>query len=804
MFDFEEDLGVLDTLTERDVIGMFGPADVAQGRLLVQAGDVIERELFFDEFLGNGIEAIVIDGENEYLGTIYVEGAHEISSSCDCARGGVCEHTAAVLFAWLQEPDSFVPETAGDMLDLLQSIPALRDALAAESPGMGRFLEMLGSGEMSDADELLGLAIDELEEMALPQSEASPVGIDPAAMDQTLRQMLQRLTVAELRNIGKRRGFALSGTRKDDIIDQLVESLRETVRQPDLLAGLTDPEHELLRILYTLYGVREYLTWNEIQWAWEQHDALKGGVEVVQGALTGLEEYGFLYRCNVNAHAAEEHFHWLPHLIGVRLPVVRPAVKKYPGRKIRRLSQPEPAPSLPATLASLVAFAAQHPLRLREQRPRHQQAIYYAWLGEWDYDLEELDRLFQGGRSLYGMSGVALTVLPFQSLLTDETLDQLARWLGVRRELASWLTLMAVSGGILTQPAAERQTLSVQHEAWKQWYDLSPDRQVQALFEFWRRFSGGFTELSLAQQRKPSLQLQRTATFYQQFTPADLALEFAMARGFVTRLLQDLPANVWYDWASFAESARKLDSHFLHSFNGSDVWGLKLKDKGQLDPSKRGDWERGYRPVLAAYLEGPLRWLGAVEVGYDQARLAAFRVTPAGAWLLRGEGQPPASLTETAQRAATWLDDRRFRLPPGSLAVSIFTLADGVLATPTQEAFVYELSNAGVQEAFAQGIEPAVIASFFEQAGLPLPDTTQQQVEDLWSRFGHVHLYEKLTVLELTDDLALRELLANTTLRRHIVHQFSPRLVVVEDSAVEALVEEMIKHGYTPKVEDYV
>ena len=273
-----------------------------------------------------------------------------------------------------------------------------------------------------------------------------------------------------------------------------------------------------------------------------------------------------------------------------------------------------------------------------------------------------------------------------------------------------------------------------------------------------------------------------------------------MGRGFVTRLLQELPVNVWHEWSSFVESARKLDSHFLHSFTGVDVWGFAFKDKNRLDPAKRDDWERGYRPVLAAYLEGPLRWLGVVEVGYDRSQMMAFRVTPTGAWLLRGEGQPPSSLTVAARRSAAWLDNQRFRLPPGSQAVSILSLVDGALAMPTQEAFVYELSSAGVQQAFSQGIEPAVITRFFEQAGLPLPDTTWQQIQDLWSRFGHVHLYERLTALELADDLALRELLANTKLRQHIVHQFSPRLVVVEDSAVDELVGELVKKGYTPKV----
>ena len=59
---------------------------------------------------------------------------------------------------------------------------------------------------------------------------------------------------------------------------------------------------------------------------------------------------------------------------------------------------------------------------------------------------------------------------------------------------------------------------------------------------------------------------------------------------------------------------------------------------------------------------------------------------------------------------------------------------------------------------------------------------------------------ENMTVLELADDLALREVLANTDLKDHIVHQFSPRLVVIEDSAVDKLVEELVKKGYTPRV----
>ena len=74
----------------------------------------------------------------------------------------------------------------------------------------------------------------------------------------------------------------------------------------------------------------------------------------------------------------------------------------------------------------------------------------------------------------------------------------------------------------------------------------------------------------------------------------------------------------------------------------------------------------------------------------------------------------------------------------------------------------------------------------------------QERIETLVARTGRLNLYERVTVLELGDDIALRELLATTALRAHIVHEFSPRLVVVRDEAVEALLAELVKKGHTP------
>jgi hypothetical protein len=63
-----------------------------------------------------------------------------------------------------------------------------------------------------------------------------------------------------------------------------------------------------------------------------------------------------------------------------------------------------------------------------------------------------------------------------------------------------------------------------------------------------------------------------------------------------------------------------------------------------------------------------------------------------------------------------------------------------------------------------------------------------------------VRVYDALTVLELADDLALRELSANTSLAKHIVYQLSSRAVVLKEDAVDQLIEEMQERGYTPRI----
>ncbi len=46
----------------------------------------------------------------------------------------------------------------------------------------------------------------------------------------------------------------------------------------------------------------------------------------------------------------------------------------------------------------------------------------------------------------------------------------------------------------------------------------------------------------------------------------------------------------------------------------------------------------------------------------------------------------------------------------------------------------------------------------------------------------------------------VKELLAGTSLKKHLVCQLSPRLAVIKPEAADALAKELVEKGYTPRV----
>ena len=122
------------------------------------------------------------------------------------------------------------------------------------------------------------------------------------------------------------------------------------------------------------------------------------------------------------------------------------------------------------------------------------------------------------------------------------------------------------------------------------------------------------------------------------------------------------------------------------------------------------------------------------------------------------------------------------------------------LEEASPERFLYRLDPQVASATFGSGASLSDLLAEWEQV-MPqtTPATLREMLRQFWTRYGQVRLYEGFSLLELSDEVTLRELEASTSLSQHIVARLSPRLVLVGDEAVEALLREFAAKDYTPK-----
>ena len=63
-----------------------------------------------------------------------------------------------------------------------------------------------------------------------------------------------------------------------------------------------------------------------------------------------------------------------------------------------------------------------------------------------------------------------------------------------------------------------------------------------------------------------------------------------------------------------------------------------------------------------------------------------------------------------------------------------------------------------------------------------------------------VTVHENVVLIECEDDLALEELAAAVDLEACVVKRLSPRAVIVDPEYLDAILQAMVRKGYTPRV----
>ncbi len=566
-----------------------------------------------------------------------------------------------------------------------------------------------------------------------------------------LEAQLEQQTAAELLRWAGHRGWAIPRGRKPDLVRRLAARwflyLRLGLWREDL-----DPALERFLGLIRLLGAERVdfaemeMRW--VRWTGEERPAFR---QVWNRAI----RKGLLIPCTLG-HTARPRLHaHLPAGLEVgMLPL--PAFPTTVYRGFPR-EQAVVAPPLAPLLREARQWALPAPAAFRP----HPRSGVFPWLWGWPHDPAEVEALL--ARHPWGPPPYEWISVPVDGLAA-EAVEVVMQRMGLPWEGAAFLVeALGRLGGSLTP-----------------WGD---GEIMDQLWEIWRSGATLF-EIAWLQRRDPTVRLLRVLGWVGGMDR--LYYEWGLGRQALVRLLEGLPEG-WVDWT---DVARALEAAQPPGFAGAALdrpWRLV---RGHPVPEPLPLAEH-----LRAYLEGALFWLGAVALAYEGEALRAFRLTPQGRRWIRGEALPRDG--EEALPETRWLDERTWSVRPGPASARLLWLS-GRLGRPAGSPFTFTLDEGRIGAVFREGYRPEEILEIFEAAGLPPTPCLRQALEEAWARLRRVQVFENVIVLEVGDPLILQELLAATSLESAILGWLAPHLVILEESALERLQQEMRDRGYYP------
>lgn len=393
------------------------------------------------------------------------------------------------------------------------------------------------------------------------------------------------------------------------------------------------------------------------------------------------------------------------------------------------------------------------------------------------------------------MSGSGPEVAARSGPLPSEVLHSWGYTEPVEAARANFLVALLVASGLCMIDPQTRRMGSAQEKA-DAWEALGlEERYVQLRASYVEGGEGRlpWNELDMALPRIGDYRLPLTQSWYYGFNQFEQNLQ--VMRAFLLGTVQLLQRDRWYSLERFGEllyrTHRDLFNLAPDPYQYSVQWhrGRVALDAAHMSLQT---WRQTYGIVVETMFSQPAAWLGFTQVARARGSVVAFQ-------------RPILTLAETAPIPA---DAVRFN---GDEIVlrnvwQIATLRPvvGRIATVrarTRTTTAYRISARLFRDALRTGATADSIAENFAGAGFPLPSDIQARLRDWQARAGRYQLYDNVAVIEVADDLALPEIGAATLLGRSSAYQADPRcLVVLDQDIIPALLEDLLRKGYSPRV----
>lgn len=388
--------------------------------------------------------------------------------------------------------------------------------------------------------------------------------------------------------------------------------------------------------------------------------------------------------------------------------------------------------------------------------------------------LAVLVRIRQGqvtAAALEGGEALSLAGLDWGARLQGEKHPE--RWALIGRLLAR-MHLVQPSEGLLRPTGRARE-----------WLRASDFSRWQSLYLAWRE-DARWDEL----RHLPTLYLDDPAW---QGNPV-------LARRALLQVLSWAPSGVWLALDSFIAALKRHRPDYLRPDGDYERPVLRDAQTGERLGGFES-WDR-VEGALARYLIAwPLRWLGIVDIGYEDGseQASAFRLTEMGCALLAGRAESAFGEAETP--VAVIAEDFTIALPlAGSLYERYQLERFAQWQSQDQQQAIYRLSAESIWRSQNAGVKVEQILRFLQRISREqVPAGVARALQEWGHRFGKV-IIRKAVILQAADQRTMQQIRSEPDIRVLLGEMLSPTACLVEEQNVEALSRQLKALGIWPHV----